>query len=150
MPTPAAPHALMVDVRNLSKIYEDPSGGEIRAADDVTLSCAAGEIFGLLGPNGAGKTTTLRCLATILTPTSGSATIAGFDLLKQPEQVRRHIGFLSGTTGNYARLTPRETLRFFGAMYGWSGSTLEDRVAHVLAMFDVTSYADRPNDRLST
>jgi sodium transport system ATP-binding protein len=139
-----------VDVRNLSKIYEDPTGGEISAAAGVSLSCSAGEIFGLLGPNGAGKTTTLRCLATILTPTSGGATVAGFDLLTQPEDVRRSIGFLSGTTGVYARLTPRETLRFFGALYGWAGDRLEARVEHVLAMFDVTSYADRPNDRLST
>jgi sodium transport system ATP-binding protein len=137
-------------VRGLSKVYVDPAGGEIAAADDVTLSCAAGEIFGLLGPNGAGKTTTLRCLATILTPTRGGATIAGFDLLREPEAVRRSIGFLSGTTGIYARLTPRETLRFFGAMYGGHGEELEARVERTLAMFDVTSYADRPNDRLST
>ena len=141
---------VMVDVRGLSKIYEEPSGGEIAAADNVSLACKAGEIFGLLGPNGAGKTTTLRCLATILTPTRGGATVAGYDLLKQPEMIRRSIGFLSGTTGVYARLTPRETLRFFGAMYGWSGDRLERRVEEVLAMFDVTSYADRPNDRLST
>jgi sodium transport system ATP-binding protein len=140
----------MVDVRGLSKVYEDPTGGTIAAADNVTLACNAGEIFGLLGPNGAGKTTTLRCLATILTPTAGHARIAGFDLLNQPEAVRRNIGFLSGTTGVYARLTPRETLRFFGAMYGWTGDRLERRVEDVLAMFDVTSYADRPNDRLST
>jgi len=146
--TPAPP--LTVDVRNLSKTYEEPSGGEIAAADNVSLACHAGEIFGLLGPNGAGKTTTLRCLATILTPTSGNATIAGYDLLKEPEMIRRNIGFLSGTTGNYARLTPRETLRFFGAMYGWEKEKLEARVEEVIKMFDVTSYADRPNDRLST
>ena len=140
----------MLDVRGLWKIYEEAGGGEIVAAEDVTLACSAGEIFGLLGPNGAGKTTTLRCLATILSPTRGGATIAGHDLLKEPEAVRRSIGFLSGTTGLYARLTPRETLRFFGAMYGWAGDALENRVRHVLEMFDITAYADRPNDRLST
>jgi sodium transport system ATP-binding protein len=147
---PANGHPVMVDVRELSKVYEEPNGGEVAAADGVTLSCNAGEIFGLLGPNGAGKTTTLRCLATILTPTRGDARIAGYDLLREPEMIRRNIGFLSGTTGVYARLTPRETLRFFGAMYGWAGERLERRVEEVLAMFDVTSYADRPNDRLST
>ncbi len=147
---PPADRPTLIDVRALSKIYEDPTGGQINAAKDVTLSCHAGEIFGLLGPNGAGKTTTLRCLATILTPTHGSATIAGFDLLQSPESVRRSIGFLSGTTGNYARLTPRESLRFFGAMYGMKGDALEARVEEVLKVFDVTSYADRPNDRLST
>src|SRR5215218_5640399 len=150
MPPPAAPPALMVDVRNLSKTYDDPTGGEIAAADDVSLSCAAGEIFGLLGPNGAGKTTALRCLATILTPTAGGATIAGYDLLTQPQQDRRSIGFVSGTTGLYARLTPRETVRFFGSLHGLSGERLEERVEHVLKQFAVTEYADRPNDRLST
>jgi sodium transport system ATP-binding protein len=149
-PDAAPPPRVMVDVRGLSKVYDDPTGRQIAAADEVTLACNAGEIFGLLGPNGAGKTTTLRCLATILTPTRGDATIAGYDLLNQPEQVRRSIGFLSGTTGLYARLTPRETLRFFGAMYGGQGDELEARVERTLAMFDVTSYADRPNDRLST
>jgi sodium transport system ATP-binding protein len=124
--------------------------GDTVAVDHLDLTVEPGEIFGLLGPNGAGKTTTLRCLATILTPTRGGATIAGYDLLKQPEHVRRSIGFLSGTTGVYARLTPRETLRFFGAMYGGKGDELEQRVERTLAMFDVTSYADRPNDRLST
>src|SRR5688500_6915613 len=122
MPEPAAaPTALepvalqtaMVAVHSLTNTYTDPAGGQINAAADVPLDCRAGEIFGLLGPNGAGKTTTLRCLATILTPTAGGATIAGYDLLKQPEDVRRNIGLLSGTTGLYARLNPRETLLIF-------------------------------------
>jgi sodium transport system ATP-binding protein len=140
----------MVDVRGLSKTYEEPTGGVIAAADKVSLSCKAGEIFGLLGPNGAGKTTTQRCLATILTPTSGTATIAGHDLLKEPESVRRSIGFLSANTGLYARLTPRETLRFFASLHGMKGAALETRVNEVLELFDITAYADRPNDRLST
>lgn len=140
----------MIHVAQLTKTYEDPDGGEVRAVSDATLTCNAGEIYGLLGPNGAGKTTTLRCLATILTPTSGTATISGHDLLANPEGVRRSIGFLSANTGLYARLTPRETLRFFGALHGMSGAQLEARVEALLATFDVTSYADRPNDRLST
>ncbi len=140
----------MIHVSHLTKTYEDPDGGEIRAVADATLTCNAGEIYGLLGPNGAGKTTTLRCLATILTPTSGTATIAGHDLVKHPEAVRRSIGFLSANTGLYARLTPRETLRFFASLHGMSGSSLESRVDQVLEMFDITGYADRPNDRLST
>src|SRR5690349_16609385 len=100
----------MIEVRGLTKTYEDPDGGEVAAVTNASLSCAAGEIYGLLGPNGAGKTTTLRCLATVLAPTSGTATIAGHDLTQNPEAVRRSIGFLSASTGNYARLTPRETL----------------------------------------
>ena len=140
----------MIRVSHLTKTYEDPDGGEVAAVTDASLSCEAGQIYGLLGPNGAGKTTTLRCLATILQPTSGTATIAGHDLTQNPEAVRRSIGFLSASTGNYARLTPRETLRFFASLYGFSGATLEERVESTLKLFDVTDYADRPNDRLST
>src|SRR5438067_305481 len=132
----------MIHVRNLTKTFEDPDGGHIAAVSDASLRCGAGEVYGLLGPNGAGKTTTLRCLATILTPTSGSATIAGYDLLREPEAVRRSIGFLSTTTGLYARLTPRETLAFFGALHGLEGDRLEGRVEETLRMFEITDYAD--------
>src|SRR5688572_32615428 len=140
----------MIHVSHLTKTYEDPDGGEIHAVADATLTCNPGEIYGLLGPNGAGKTTTLRCLATILTPTSGTATIAGHDLVKDPQSVRRSIGFLSANTGLDARLTTRETLRFFGELPGMEGERLSRRVEEVLALFDITAYADRPNDRLST
>src|SRR5215212_8573324 len=136
----------MIHVHHLTKTYEDPDGGEVAAARDVCLRCHAGEIYGLLGPNGAGKTTTLRCLATILTPTSGTATIAGHDLVTAPQAVRRSIGFLSANTGLYARLTPRETLTFFGSLHGLEGDDLEHRVKEVIALFDIGSYADRPND----
>src|SRR5438552_6727133 len=115
----------MIRVSHLTKTYEDPDGGEVQAVTDASLSCAAGEIYGLLGPNGAGKTTTLRCLATVLTPTRGTATIAGHDLLNEPEAIRRSIGFLSASTGLYARLTPRETLRFFASLYGLAGAALD-------------------------
>jgi sodium transport system ATP-binding protein len=140
----------MIQVHHLTKTYEDPDGGEVVAVADASLTCNAGEIYGLLGANGAGKTTTLRCLATILTPTSGTATIAGRDLIQEPQEVRRSIGFLSASTGLYARLTPRETLQFFGSLHGLKGEELEGRVDEVLGLFDILSYADRPNDRLST
>ena len=140
----------MIQVHHLTKVYEDPDGGEVAAVSDAVLTCNAGEIYGLLGANGAGKTTTLRCLATILTPTSGSATIAGHDLIREPEAVRRSIGFLSASTGLYARLTPRETLTFFGSLHGLRGAELEGRVDEVIGLFDIAGYADRPNDRLST
>src|SRR5262249_36508342 len=98
----------MIEVHHLTKTFEDPDGGEIAAVTDACLACHAGEIYGLLGPNGAGKSTTLRCLATILTPTAGSAIVAGHDVVREPEAVRRRIGFLAATTGLYGRLTPRE------------------------------------------
>src|SRR4051794_25285393 len=139
----------MIQVHHLTKTYEDPDGGEVTAVSDAVLTCNAGEIYGLLGANGAGKTTTLRCLATILTPTSGSATIAGHDLKSEPEAVRRSIGFLSASTGLYARLTPRETLTFFGSLHGLRGEELGGGVDEVIALFDIAGYAARPNDRLS-
>ena len=140
----------MIRVSHLTKTYEDPDGNEVAAVTDASLACEPGQIYGLLGPNGAGKTTTLRCLATVLQPSSGTATICGHDLIESPEAVRRSIGFLSASTGNYARLTPRETLRFFASLYGFTGARLEERVEETLKLFDVTAYADRPNDRLST
>jgi sodium transport system ATP-binding protein len=140
----------MIQVHDLKKEYEDPDGGIIAAVAGANFHCRAGEIYGLLGPNGAGKTTTLRCLATILTPTSGSATIAGFDLMTQPQEVRKNVGFLSASTGLYGRLTPRETLRFFVSLYGIAGAELHRRVELTLEMFKITDYADRPADRLST
>jgi sodium transport system ATP-binding protein len=140
----------MIQVHQLTKTFQDPDGGEIAAVTGASLTCAAGEVYGLLGPNGAGKSTTLRCLATILTPTSGGATINGHDLVREPEAVQRSIGFHSATTGLYARLTPRETLRFFGALHGLKPPRLEERVEEMLRLFEITSYADRPNDRLST
>ena len=109
----------VVDVRALTKIYPDHSGGEgTRAVDDVDFDCRPGEIFGLLGLNGAGKTTTLRMLSTALTPTSGRASVAGFDVVRQSRQVRENIGFLSGTTGLYHRLTAREMISYFGELHG--------------------------------
>jgi len=98
-----------VEVRDLYKIFRAPAGGEVRAVDGVSFTCASGEIVGLLGPNGAGKTTALRILATILQPTSGTARVAGRDVQEDPDGVRRRLGFVSSSTGVYERLTGRET-----------------------------------------
>src|SRR5580693_2674811 len=87
--------------------------GAKTAVADLSFSVAAGEIYGLLGPNGAGKTTTLRVLAGILTPTTGRALVAGIDVAADPLEVRRRLGFLTNTTGLYARLTGRELLDYF-------------------------------------
>jgi sodium transport system ATP-binding protein len=140
----------VIRVQHLAKSYEDPDGGLVHAVSDATLTCDAGEIYGLLGPNGAGKTTTLRCLSTILTPSGGSARIAGHDVVAEAQQVRGKIGFLSASIGLYNRLTPRETLRFFAELHGMEGAALEARVEQVLGLLDIASYADRANDRLST
>ena len=95
----------MIEARGLSKIFNDKKRGEVRAVDSVSFRCEPGQIYGLLGANGAGKTTTLRMLATILAPTAGAATVAGFDVVREPAKVRAHIGFLSTATALYDRLT---------------------------------------------
>ncbi len=102
----------MIQAEQLQKIFVDKKRGQLQAVADVSFRVQPGEIFGLLGPNGAGKTTTLRILATILRPTAGSAQINGYDVVRQPAEVRRQIGFLSGDMGQYGRLTPREVLAF--------------------------------------
>src|SRR5437868_1300408 len=103
----------MIEACELTKIFTDKKRGEVRAAENISFSCQPGEIFGLLGPNGAGKTTTLRMLATILEPTSGTAKVAGYDICQQSQQVRQNIGYLSGSTALYERLTAREMVTYF-------------------------------------
>ena len=121
----------MINVRDLTKIYNDKKRGKLVAVDHISFEANDGEIYGLLGPNGAGKTTTLRMLATILQPTEGTANIGGHDINKEAQQVRRKIGFLSGDMGLYHRLTPRELLRFFGRLNGLNGAGLNQRIDHL-------------------
>src|SRR5437016_12813746 len=95
-------------VRNLAKAFYDEGRGEIKAVDSISFECHEGEIFGLLGANGAGKTTILRMLSTILIPTSGTASLLGHDVVKNPEGVRKNLGFYSATTALYPRLKAAE------------------------------------------
>jgi sodium transport system ATP-binding protein len=140
----------MLRVENLSKTFHDKKRGEIHALDSVSFEVGRGEIFGVLGPNGAGKTTLLRLLATVLVPTSGSATIADREITRDPVGVRASIGFLSGDMGLYGRLSPREILRFFGRLGGLEGAALHDRIERVIALLEMKSYADTRADKLST
>jgi sodium transport system ATP-binding protein len=141
---------VLIRAESLTKVFPDHGGGEVRAVDGVSFECRAGEIFGLLGPNGAGKTTTLRMLSTALTPTSGTALVGACDVRDDPVGVRRAIGFLSGTTGLYHRLTAREMVRFFGEFHGMTGRALEHRVDEVLAAFGISDYAEKRCEKLST
>ncbi len=138
-----------VIVRDLTKVFYDESRGALRAVDSINFECRPGEIFGLLGANGAGKTTTLRLLATILKPTSGSATLMGHDLASAPEAVRRNLGFSSATTALYPRLTARETLDFFARINGCPGDRVAARVEELITRFGIGAYADVRVDRLS-
>jgi ABC-type multidrug transport system ATPase subunit len=118
--------------------------GDKVAVDNFTLEIPSGVVFGLLGPNGAGKTTVVRILSTILKPTSGNATVNGYDILRQPELVRKNIGVLPEDTGLYDRLTAVETLRFYGGVQGLSGPELEERIEKLLQLLELY---DRRNDR---
>ena len=117
---------------------------------DISFECKPGEIFGLLGPNGAGKTTLLRMLSTILQPTSGTATVAGFDVIKHPEEVRRNIGFLSNSTALYERMTAREMVDYFGKLYGLSSAEIKERSEEIYADLEMEDFLDRRCDKLST
>jgi len=139
-----------IEARGLAKVYADPRRGTVSALQGLDLDCRAGEIYGLLGPNGAGKTTTLRILATILAPTSGTARVAGVDVQEDPLEARRRIGYLSGTTGLYPRLSARETLEYFARLHGLEGSALRARVGELIDLFDMRPFADGRCGALST
>jgi len=118
--------------------------GDVRALDGMDLVVRKGQVVGLLGPNGAGKTTMVRILSTLLKPTAGSARVAGFDVVKQPDEVRRAIGL----TGQYAAvdeyLTGRENLRMFGDLYHLQPDYVKRRSTELLEAFDLADAADRP------
>ena len=148
-PTPAETKQVMVEARELVKVFRTRRG-EVRAVDGLSFRCHAGEIFGLLGPNGAGKTTTLRMLATILTPTSGSAVLAGYDTKTDAGKVREQIGFLATETGLYDRFTARETIRFFGRINRLSDDEIAHRTGEIFSMLELTPLADRRVGTFST
>ena len=140
----------MIEASNLSKIFTDKKRGEVRAVDGISFKCRPGSIFALLGANGAGKTTTLRMLATILTPTSGEATIAGYNVIDEPAKVRSKIGFLSGTTGVYGKLSPREMIEYFGRLYGLEDSVIKQRSEHLFDILNMRDFVNGRCDKLST
>ena len=155
----------MIEVRGLAKRFRLPSrGGKsaqaardprdhdgwFHAVRDVSFRCAPGEVLGLLGPNGAGKTTTLRLLSTALKPDAGSIHVNGVDLLHDPVAARQHIGFLSGTTGLYGRLTARENVEYFGRLHGMSPPYLKRRCDELFELLQMTEYGNKRADQLST
>ncbi|MGW0661247.1 ATP-binding cassette domain-containing protein [Streptodolium elevatio] len=118
--------------------------GEVRALDGVDLNVPTGTVLGLLGPNGAGKTTTVRVLTTLLTPDSGHATVAGFDVVKQPNQVRRSIGLSGQFAAVDEYLTGRENLQMVGELYQMSAKDSKARAVDLLEWFNLADAADRP------
>ena len=140
----------MIATHNLTKVFHDKKRGEIRAVDSVSIECKPGRVYGLLGLNGAGKTTLMRLLSTILKPTSGSAKVAGYDIVDEPEKVKEKIGFLSSDTGLYHRLTAEETVRYFGRLNGMEQKALKERVDEMFDRFDMNEFRTRRVGKLST
>jgi ABC-2 type transport system ATP-binding protein len=164
--TPARPN--IVEVRELRKAFVKRSKAEaagwrrllplgrrttetFTAVQGINFSIKEGEIFGLLGPNGAGKTTTIRMLCTLLEPTSGSATINGYDIVRQANLVRQHLGaVLTGERSIYWKLTGRENLEYFAALYHIPPAIARRRVSELLERLDLANRADELVERYSS
>jgi len=140
----------MIEARELTKIFSDKKRIEVKAVNGITFRCEPGAIYGLLGANGAGKTTALRMLATILLPTSGTAIVAGHDIVSDPDSVRRNVGFLSTATALYGRLTAREMVEYFGRLNGMDGEPLRRAVDELFHILKIDEFSDRHCDHLST
>lgn len=125
----------IIVVQNLTKAF-----GDFVAVDNITFNIKKGEIFGLLGPNGAGKSTTIRMLSTLTRPTKGTATIGGFDIVKQETEVRKMIGIVSEKMIMYNRLTARENLWFFGNLFGMQKDELNKRIDELLELVQLTEW----------
>jgi sodium transport system ATP-binding protein len=150
MTSPLEPDRVGILAHGLTKAFEDPVRGTILGADGVSFECRYGEVFGLLGPNGAGKTTTLRLLATLMRPSAGRAIVHGFDVLERPQEVRGAIGYLSASTGLYARLTPRELMVYIGRLHGLDARAADRRAEQMIDEFGMREFSETRCERLST
>ncbi|NUQ47576.1 MAG: ABC transporter ATP-binding protein [Phycisphaerae bacterium] len=140
----------MVEVECLVKTFPTTDGGEKRAVDELSFRVDRGEVYGLLGPNGAGKTTTLRIISGLLSPTSGTVRVNGHDAHVDREAVKRSLGYLTASTGLYQRLTPRETLEYFGRLHGLGDVTLARRIEELVDWLDMRPFLDLRCGGLST
>lgn len=140
----------MIEARHLTKTFKDKKRGIISAVSDVSFTCRPGQIYGLLGANGAGKTTALRMLATLLKPTSGSATLLGHDVISAAREVRANVGFLAASTALYGRLTAREMIRYFGQLNGLDDAEIRVRTERLAEQLDMHEFLDRRCEKFST
>jgi sodium transport system ATP-binding protein len=140
----------MIEAHELTKTFRDKQRGEIFAANAISFRVNPGEVYALLGANGAGKTTTLRLLATLLQPTSGTATVAGFDVVRDAGRVRANVGFLAASTALYGRLTAREVIAYFGRLNGLGEAEIVRRTKGLADELDLHEFLDRRCEKLST
>ena len=134
-----------IEMENLTKKF-----GDFTAVDNLSLDIKKGEIFGFLGPNGAGKSTTIRMLCTLSKPTSGSAQIADYDVIRDAAEVRKKIGLVAEKMIMYDTLTSAENLRFFGKLYRIPKQKLEDRIDELLELVDMQKWKHTQIDKFST
>ncbi|MBC7324996.1 MAG: ATP-binding cassette domain-containing protein, partial [Moorella sp. (in: Bacteria)] len=130
---------VVMDIRGLQRRY-----GDFVAVDGVEFQVFRGEVFGLLGPNGAGKSTLIGMLTCVLAPSGGEATILGFDLLTQREEIKKVVGLVPQDLALYQTLSARENLAFFGALHDLRGRRLKERIEVVLGIARLEDWADRP------
>lgn len=128
---------IVISVRNLTKRF-----GDFTAVDNISFDVCRGEIFGFLGANGAGKTTAMRMLCGLSYPTSGSGTVAGYDIMSEGELIKRHIGYMSQRFSLYNDLTVGENMQLFGGIYGLSTSVTEARATELLRRLNFASERD--------
>jgi len=149
----------MIKIENLTKEFNlnkqqqkelNTNDNKAIAVENVSFECKPGRVFSLLGPNGAGKTTTLRMLSTIYQPTSGYIEISGIDAIKEPQKAKSKIGFLTGSTGLYARLTPNELITYFGKLYNVSQKDLEERKEKLYNLLEMHDFQNKRIGKLST
>lgn len=140
----------MIHVEGLTKYYADLRRGRLVALDGINFDAYPGQIYGLLGPNGAGKTTALRIISTVLRPSSGTVTVNGFNVVTQPSQVRRQIGFMSANTGVYDRMTAWEMVAYFGRLHGLDEATLRDRMEQLFERLQMNEIRDLLGAKMST
>lgn len=128
-----------IDVHGLTKRF-----GDFTAVDDISFSVEPGEVFGFLGPNGSGKSTTIRMLCGILRPTSGQASIAGYDVIREPNLVKRHIGYMSQRFSLYMELTTEENFAFFAGIYGLRPLEVEQARTRLFQRFGMSGLEHVP------
>ena len=153
----------MIEVHGASKIFRlsgrqqkqardegGPPASILAAVDSVSLCCRPGRVMALLGPNGAGKTTLLRMIAALILPSSGTISVGGFDTRTHATAARGQMGFQTGSTGLYDRLTATETVRYFGELNGMRRDQIDDRIVALFDLLGITPFANRRVGRLST
>jgi sodium transport system ATP-binding protein len=149
----------MILIKDLSKSFTinkkqkkelNTDKNEVLAVNNISFNCEPGSVFSLLGPNGAGKTTTLRMIAGIFKPSAGQIEINGIDAVKYPLEAKKHIGFLTGSAGLYARLTPNELLKYFADLYQVNADDFDKRKKHLYDLLEMNHFQNKKIGQLST